>query len=43
MLLDQPGTPLTIPVLVRGTAIERQEHITHLREFLEKQAIANKK
>ena len=38
MMLDQQGTPRSMPFLVRGTAIERQEHITHLCEFLEKQA-----
>ena len=38
MMLDQQGTPRSMPCVVRGTAIERQEHITHLCEFLEKQA-----
>ena len=47
LMLDQQAPPRTMPVLVRGTAIERQEHITHLCEFLENQAnmeaVANKK
>ena len=47
LMFDQQAPPRPMPFLVHGTEIERQEHISHLCEFLEKQAkmeaVANRK